>query len=70
MGDLAGELTKSFFALRLAYLGKAVDRITELAEVLSMIIRRPEVLSGAVIDGLRFFGFRGYHELNHECGSS
>ncbi|WP_435229667.1 hypothetical protein [Streptomyces sp. Tue6028] len=24
----------------------------------------PEILSGAVIDGLRFFDFRGYHELN------
>ncbi|MEU0523123.1 hypothetical protein [Streptomyces niveus] len=30
----------------------------------------PEIVSGAVIDGLRFFGFRGYHELTRhqpEC---
>ncbi|MGW2556310.1 hypothetical protein [Streptomyces sp. NPDC001635] len=26
----------------------------------------PEILSEAVIDGLRFFGFRGYHRLNRE----
>ncbi|MCX5414851.1 hypothetical protein [Streptomyces sp. NBC_00059] len=26
----------------------------------------PEILGGAVVDGLRFFDFRGYHELNHE----
>lgn len=26
----------------------------------------PEILSGAMIDGLRFFDFRGYHELNRE----
>ncbi|MFE4983836.1 MULTISPECIES: hypothetical protein [unclassified Streptomyces] len=30
----------------------------------------PEILSGAVIDGLRFFDFRGYHELNREHGRS
>ncbi|MBM7440031.1 hypothetical protein [Streptomyces sp. HB132] len=25
-----------------------------------------EIVSGAVIGGLRFFDFRGYHELNRE----
>ncbi|MEJ8640138.1 hypothetical protein [Streptomyces sp. MS2.AVA.5] len=30
----------------------------------------PEILSGAVIDGLRFFDFRGYHELSREHGRS
>ncbi|GGX91049.1 hypothetical protein [Streptomyces fructofermentans] len=30
----------------------------------------PEALSGAVIDGLRFFDFRGHHELNCESGRS
>ncbi|MFD9869440.1 hypothetical protein ACFXI8_32360 [Streptomyces niveus] len=26
----------------------------------------PEIVSRAVIDGLRFFDFRGYHELNRD----
>ncbi|MET9675352.1 hypothetical protein ABZY68_19985 [Streptomyces sp. NPDC006482] len=30
----------------------------------------PEILSGAVIDGLRFFDFRGYHELSRDHGCS
>ncbi|MFD7934536.1 hypothetical protein ACFV4T_08365 [Streptomyces sp. NPDC059755] len=30
----------------------------------------PEILSGAVIDGLCFFDFRGHHELNRERGRS
>lgn len=30
----------------------------------------PEILSGARIDGLRFFDFRGYQELNREHGRS
>ncbi|MFH8395380.1 hypothetical protein [Streptomyces sp. NPDC018036] len=30
----------------------------------------PEILSGTVIDGLRFFDFRGHYELSREHGHS
>ena len=28
---------------------------------------RQEIESGEAIDGLRFFAFRAFHELNREC---
>ncbi|MGY1455924.1 hypothetical protein [Streptomyces sp. SS8] len=46
-------------SLLLGHGGVAVDDYTPHPWTL------PEIISGAVIDGLRFFDFRGYHELNH-----
>ncbi|WP_331446650.1 hypothetical protein [Streptomyces xanthochromogenes] len=51
-------------ALLLEHGGVATDDYTSHPWTL------PEILSGAVIDGLRFFDFRGYHELNREHGRS
>ncbi|MGW0971220.1 hypothetical protein [Streptomyces sp. NPDC002516] len=51
-------------ALLLEHGGVATDGYTARPWTL------PEILSGTVIDGLRFFGFRGHYELGREHGHS
>ncbi|MEW2471799.1 hypothetical protein AB0919_43590 [Streptomyces sp. NPDC046994] len=51
-------------ALLLEYGGVVTDEYTTRPWTL------PEILSEAVIDGLRYFDFRGYHRLNREQGRS
>ncbi|MEV3858139.1 hypothetical protein AB0J38_27900 [Streptomyces sp. NPDC050095] len=67
--DISGQIDGTvevhhMIALLLEHGGVAMDDYTLHAWPL------PEILSGTVIDGLRFFDFRGYHELNREHGCS
>ncbi|MGW2888672.1 hypothetical protein ACWDDN_25795 [Streptomyces griseoruber] len=65
--DISGRIdgtaeVHQMIALLLEHGGVAMDDYTTHPWTL------PEILSGAVIDGLRFFDFRGYHELHREHG--
>ena len=67
--DISGRIdgtaeVHQLIALLLEHGGVATDDYTTHPWTL------PEVLSGAVIDGLHFFDFLGYHELNRKRGLS
>ncbi|MEU1599974.1 hypothetical protein ABZ468_46140 [Streptomyces sp. NPDC005708] len=67
--DISGRIdgtaeVHQLIALRLEHGGVAIDDYSARPWTVQ------EIESGAVIDGLRFFDFRAYHELNREPGRS
>lgn len=67
--DISGRIdgtaeVHQMIALLLEHGGVAMDDYTPRLWTL------PEIVSGTVIDGLRFFDFRGYHERNRGLGGS